>query len=89
MVQNLDFAQTFLEAAMIDVPDDMQGESLIPLLKGNSDKWTREAVYYHYYEFPSVNMVKRHYGIISKEFKLVQSKTYNIILNIVIKQNQH
>ncbi|MBL29673.1 MAG: sulfatase [Flavobacteriaceae bacterium] len=71
MVQNLDFAQTFLEAAMIDVPDDMQGESLIPLLKGNSDKWTRDAVYYHYYEYPSVHMAKRHYGIVNKEFKLV------------------
>jgi len=32
MVQNLDFAQTFLEAAMINIPDDMQGESLMPLL---------------------------------------------------------
>jgi arylsulfatase A-like enzyme len=71
MVQNLDFAQTFLEAAMIDVPDDMQGESLVPLLKGESDQWNREAVYYHYYEYPSVHMVKRHYGIVSKEFKLV------------------
>ena len=71
MVQNLDFAQTFLEAAMIDVPDDMQGESLIPLLKGDSSKWTRDAVYYHYYEYPSVHMAKRHYGIVNKEFKLV------------------
>ena len=71
MVQNLDFAQTFLEAAMIDIPNDMQGESLIPLLKGNSDEWTRDAVYYHYYEYPSVHMAKRHYGIVNKEFKLV------------------
>ena len=71
MVQNLDFAQTFLEAAMIDVPDDMQGESLVPLLKGETEQWNREAVYYHYYEYPSVHMVKRHYGIVSKEFKLV------------------
>ena len=71
MVQNLDFAQTFLEAAMIDVPDDMQGESLIPLLKGDSSEWTRDAVYYHYYEYPSVHMAKRHYGIVNKEFKLV------------------
>ena len=71
MVQNLDFAQTFLEAAMIDVPDDMQGESLIPLLKGDSTEWTRDAVYYHYYEYPSVHMAKRHYGIVNKEFKLV------------------
>ena len=71
MVQNLDFAQTFLEAAMIDQPGDMQGESLVPLLKGRTDQWNREAVYYHYYEYPSVHMVKRHYGIVSKEFKLV------------------
>ena len=71
MVQNLDFAQTFLEAAMIDQPSDMQGESLVPLLKGESDQWNRNAVYYHYYEYPSVHMVKRHYGIVSKEFKLV------------------
>ncbi|PZX47561.1 sulfatase family protein [Algoriphagus chordae] len=71
MVQNLDFAQTFLEAAGIDAPSDMQGESLLPLLTGETDKWTREAVYYHYYEYPSVHMVKRHYAIITKEYKLV------------------
>ena len=70
MVQNLDFAQTFLEAAMIEAPNDMQGESLIPLLKGDSEKWNRNAVYYHYYEYPSVHMAKRHYGIVNKEFKL-------------------
>jgi arylsulfatase A-like enzyme len=71
MVQNLDYAQTFLEAATIEAPSDMQGESLIPLLKGNNSEWTRESVYYHYYEYPSVHMVKRHYGIVNKDFKLV------------------
>lgn len=71
MVQNLDFAQTFLEAAGIEAPSDMQGESLVPLLKGETDKWTRDAVYYHYYEYPSVHMVKRHYAIITKDYKLV------------------
>ena len=71
MVQNLDFAQTLLEAAGITPPDDMQGESLIPLLKGENDKWTRDAVYYHYYEYPAVHMVKRHYGIVTTEYKLV------------------
>lgn len=71
MVQNLDFAQTFLEAAGIDAPEDMQGESLMPLLKGDTQAWTRDAVYYQYYEYPSVHMVKRHYGIVTKEFKLV------------------
>lgn len=70
MVQNLDFAQTFLEAAGIPAPSDMQGESLIPLLTGNTEKWTRDAVYYHYYEYPAVHMVKRHYAIVTKEYKL-------------------
>ena len=71
MVQNLDFAQTFLDAAGIDAPKDMQGESLIPLLTGHPEQWTRDAVYYHYYEYPGFHMVKRHYGIVTKEYKLV------------------
>jgi len=48
----------------------MHGESLLPLLKGKNDSWDREAVYYHYYEYPAVHMVKRHYGIVTKEYKL-------------------
>ncbi len=70
MVQNLDFAQTFLEAAQIAVPGDMQGVSLIPLLKGDATQWNRDAVYYHYYEYPGPHMVKRHYGIVTKNYKL-------------------
>ncbi|EON78290.1 Arylsulfatase [Lunatimonas lonarensis] len=71
LVQNLDFAQTFLEAAGIASPEDMQGESLMPFLTGNNDVWQRDAVYYHYYEYPSIHMVKRHYAIITKDYKLV------------------
>lgn len=70
MVQNLDFAQTFLEAAGIKPPSDMQGESLIPVLKGKGKNF-RDAAYYHYYEYPSVHMVKRHYGIVTEKYKLV------------------
>lgn len=69
MVQNLDFAQTFLSAANIQAPADMQGVSLLPLWEGNSEGF-RDAVYYHYYEYPSVHMVKRHYGIVTEEYKL-------------------
>ncbi len=69
MVQNLDFAPTLLAAAGLEVPTDMQGESLLPLFKGVNENF-REAVYYHYYEYPSVHMVKRHYGIVTEDFKL-------------------
>jgi arylsulfatase A-like enzyme len=70
MVQNLDFAQTFLDIAGIEAPDDMQGESIVPLLKGEDGAWDRDAVYYHYYEYPGAHMVKRHYGIVTMEYKL-------------------
>jgi arylsulfatase A-like enzyme len=70
MVQNMDFAQTFLDIAGIEAPSDMQGESIVPLLKGDIKGWDRDAVYYHYYEYPSVHMVKRHYGIVTREYKL-------------------
>jgi arylsulfatase A-like enzyme len=69
MVQNLDFAQTLLEVADAEAPDDMQGESLVPLFKGQTEGF-RDAVYYHYYEYPAVHMVKRHYGIVTEDYKL-------------------
>lgn len=71
MVQNLDFAQTFLEAAGVTAPTDMQGESLMPLLIGKKEQWDRDAIYYHYYEYPAEHAVKRHYGITTKEYKLI------------------
>lgn len=71
MVQNLDFAQTFLEAAGITAPNDMQGKSLMPLFTGNGEQWDRESVYYHYYEYPGEHAVKRHYGISTKDYKLI------------------
>ncbi len=71
MVQNLDFAQTFLEIAGVTAPEDMQGKSLVPLLKGQQEAWDREAVYYHYYEYPGEHAVKRHYGIATKDYKLI------------------
>ena len=71
LVQNLDFAQTFLEVAGVEEPEDMQGESLIPVLTNNLKDWDREAVYYHYYEHPSEHNVNRHYAAITKEYKLI------------------
>ena len=70
LVQNLDFAQTFLDAANIKAPEAMQGESLLPLLTQQGD-WSRESVYYHYYEYPAEHMVNRHYAIVTKDYKLI------------------
>ena len=72
LVQNLDYAETLLEMAGATVPDDMQGRSLVPLLKGQTvDDW-RSSIYYHFYEYPSVHMVPRHNGIRTHRYKLIQ-----------------
>jgi arylsulfatase A-like enzyme len=71
LVQNLDFAPTFLDLAGLAPPADMQGASFVPLLRGERPRGWREAVYYHYYEFPAVHMTKRHYGVRTARYKLV------------------
>ncbi|MCP4891796.1 sulfatase [Rubripirellula sp.] len=72
LVQNLDYAETFLDIANAEIPADMQGASLVPFLKGESpDSW-RESIYYHYYEYPSVHMVPRHYGVRTQRYKLMR-----------------
>ena len=71
LVQNLDYAQTFLEMAGAKVPSDMQGQSLVPLLRGEDPPKWRDSIYYHYYEYPSVHMVPRHNGVRGNRYKLM------------------
>ena len=72
LVQNLDYAPTFLEIAGAEIPADIQGKSIVPMLRGDrlTSPW-RESIYYHYYEYPSVHMVPRHYGIRTARYKLM------------------
>jgi arylsulfatase A-like enzyme len=72
LVSNLDFAETMLEAASVPVPSDMQGRSLVPLLKGQTPADWRKSFYYHYYEYPGPHDVARHYGVVTARFKLVR-----------------
>ena len=71
LVLNLDLPETFLEAAGVDIPDDMQGVSLEPLLAGDTPTDWRQSIYYHYYEFPGAHSVAKHYGIRSQRYKLI------------------
>ncbi len=77
MVQNLDYAETFLDIAGAEIPADMQGRSLVPLLQGEQPADWRNAIYYHYYEYPSVHMVARHYGIRTERYKLIRFYQFN------------
>lgn len=71
LVQNLDFAATFLDMAGAPVPSDMQGRSIVPLLSGRTPSDWRRSIYYHYYEYPGAHMVPRHYGVRTHRHKLV------------------
>jgi len=71
LVQNLDFAPTFLDLAGVPIPDDLQGISLVPLIKGENIPEFRKSIYYHYYEYPGAHSVKRHYGIRNDQYKLI------------------
>ncbi|MFH5834393.1 sulfatase, partial [Halalkalibaculum sp. DA384] len=70
LVQNIDWAPTLLELAGVEVPAGMQGQSLLPLVQNEDDQW-RDALYYHYYEFPNEHMVKKHYGLRTDRYKLI------------------
>ena len=71
IVSNLDFAETFLDIAGAKIPRDMQGTSILPLLKGQTPKNWRTHFYYHYYEFPGAHSVARHYGVTNGRHKLI------------------
>ena len=72
LTQNLDFAETFLDFAQVEIPNDMQGKSLKPLLEGTATNDDfRNAIYYHYYDYPAFHMVKKMYGVRTKRYKLI------------------
>lgn len=73
LCMNVDFAPTFLDFAGVEIPSDIQGESLKRVLEngGKTPEDWRKAVYYHYYEYPAEHSVKRHYGIRTNDFKLI------------------
>lgn len=68
LVQNIDFAPTFLDYAGVKVPEDMQGESFRKVVAGKQVTW-RDAVYYQYYD--GGHSVKRHYGVRTDRYKLI------------------
>lgn len=72
LVQNIDFAETFLDIAGAPIPKDMQGKSIVPLLEGKKPKDWRKSLYYHYYEYPGAHAVRRHEGITTKKYKLIR-----------------
>lgn len=77
IVSNLDFAGTFLDIAGVEIPSDMQGRSIVPLLEGQAPSDWRTSFYYHYYEYPGAHSVRRHYGVTTGQYKLIHYYNLN------------
>ncbi|WP_257658362.1 sulfatase family protein [Parapedobacter lycopersici] len=70
-VLNIDLAPTLLELAGAAVPKEIQGQSFLPILRDGNTAG-RDAVYYHYYEYPEPHRVMPHFGVRTKQYKLVR-----------------
>jgi arylsulfatase A-like enzyme len=68
---NVDFAPTFLDAAGLAIPREMQGRSLLPVLRGRTPPDWRNAMYYRYYHDPGDHNTRAHYGIRTRTHKLI------------------
>jgi arylsulfatase A-like enzyme len=71
MVQNIDFAPTFLDLAGLEKPKYMPGTSLQPLFAGQPVKKWRNSLYYHYYDYPNYHLVRKHDGVRTERYKLI------------------
>ena len=80
MVQNIDYAPTFLQATGTAIPTDIQGVSLLSEIKEKAksrepraeSKLKNRDLYYHYYEYPDEHRVNRHFGIRTKRYSLMR-----------------
>ncbi|MDG2222261.1 MAG: sulfatase-like hydrolase/transferase [Rubripirellula sp.] len=83
LIQNIDYGPTFLDLAGADVPAEMQGRSMVPMLRnqGKPSATWRDAIYYAYYENAAVHAVPVHDGVRTERYKLMffpRSREWNL-----------
>ena len=64
MIQNIDYAPTFMEMAGGRAPEGLHGRSFVPVLRGETPPDWRKSIYYHYFSEISHN-VAQHYGVVT------------------------
>ena len=83
VIQNIDYAPTFLELAGAKIPAAIQGQSMVDLWQNQgqpSAAW-RDAIYYAYYENAAVHNVPVHDGVRTDRYKLMyfpRSREWNL-----------
>ncbi|MFP6864357.1 MAG: sulfatase/phosphatase domain-containing protein [Roseibacillus sp.] len=77
LIQNIDYGPTFLDICGAKIPADMQGKSIVPLLKnsGKAPAGWRKALYYTYYG-EQTHRVAKHDGIRTDRYTLFYVPKY-------------
>ena len=88
LVQNIDYAPTYLAAAGIEQPEYMTGLPLQPLCKGEEPRQWREDLYYHYYDYPAEHRVLRHDGVSDGRYKLIHFYDKDKDGNVVMREDE-
>jgi len=71
IINNTDFAPTLLDLAGVKAPASMQGRSFLPILEGHTPADWRTSTYYRYWMHMAHHDNPAHYGIRTKDFKLI------------------
>ena len=74
LVQNIDYAPTFLDYACVEQPKEMTGRSLRKLFRNTYNNKTirwRKSIYYHYYDYPAWHLTRKHDGVRTERYKLI------------------
>ena len=72
MVLNIDVAPTLIELAGGNIPEKMQGKSLLPLLKQEDTDW-RESIMYEYYQERYAPGLVTTVGVRNERYKYIES----------------
>ena len=76
IVSNIDIAETFLDLAGANIPKEMQGRSLVPVLQGKTPEDWRKTFLYTYHELAN-HRVQPHYGVTDGRNKLIYYPAHN------------
>ena len=90
MVQNIDYAPTFVELAGGKCPAGLHGKSFVPILRGETSSDWRQSIYYHYYD--RGHGVAKHYGVRTDRYTLAhyyETKEWELFDNQKDPQQLH